>query len=36
MTPLPPADAAERYLMRFQLLSEAAGFSAGPAAFDTE
>jgi uncharacterized protein len=36
MTPLPPGDAADRYLQRFQRLSEAAGFSPGPAAFDTE
>ncbi len=36
MTPLAPAEAEARYLHRFEVLSEAAGFSRTPAAFDTE
>jgi 5'-deoxynucleotidase YfbR-like HD superfamily hydrolase len=31
-----PADAAQRYLQRFHVLSEAAGFAPGLTAFDTE
>ena len=34
--PLPAAEAQARYLHRFHLLSEAAGYEAAPAAFDTE
>jgi 5'-deoxynucleotidase YfbR-like HD superfamily hydrolase len=34
--PLPVAEAQARYLHRFHLLSEAAGFERTPAAFDTE
>jgi len=34
--PWPPALAQTRYVQRFQLLSEAAGFSPAPAAFETE
>jgi 5'-deoxynucleotidase YfbR-like HD superfamily hydrolase len=34
--PLAAADAQARYLARFHLLSEAAGYEATPAAFDTE
>ena len=34
--PLSAAQAQLRYVQRYQLLSEAAGFSVGPAAFDTE
>ncbi len=34
--PLPPAEAQARYLHRFHLLSEAAGYERAPAAFDTE
>ncbi|MDB5451722.1 MAG: hypothetical protein JWO33_300, partial [Caulobacteraceae bacterium] len=34
--PLPPAAAQLRYVQRFNLLSEAAGFQPGPSAFDTE
>ena len=36
MTPLSPEQAASRYIQRFHVLSEAAGFAAAPAAFDTE
>jgi hypothetical protein len=36
MAPLSPADAAERYLQRFHVLSEAAGFTPAPSAFDSE
>jgi hypothetical protein len=34
--PLPAAEAQARYLHRFHLLSEAAGYETAPAAFDTE
>jgi len=34
--PLPPRDAQARYVQRFHVLSEAAGFDPVPAAFDTE
>jgi 5'-deoxynucleotidase YfbR-like HD superfamily hydrolase len=34
--PWPAATAQERYVQRFHLLSEAAGFSPAPAAFETE
>jgi 5'-deoxynucleotidase YfbR-like HD superfamily hydrolase len=34
--PLPPAEAQARYVQRFHLLSEAAGFTPGLSAFDTE
>lgn len=34
--PLPPAAAQERYVQRFHVLSEAAGFEPVKAAFDTE
>jgi len=34
--PLPAALAQERYIQRYNLLSEAAGFAGVPAAFDTE
>ena len=34
--PWPPSAAQARYVQRFQLLSEAAGFSPAPAAFETE
>ena len=34
--PLSAAQAQQRYVQRYQVLSEAAGFSVGPAAFDTE
>ena len=34
--PLPAAEAQARYLHRFHLLSEAAGYERTPAAFDTE
>ena len=34
--PMPAAEAQEHYVHRFHLLSEAAGFEGGPAAFDTE
>jgi 5'-deoxynucleotidase YfbR-like HD superfamily hydrolase len=36
MAPLPPAEAAARYLQRFELLSESAGFAPTPSAFGTE
>jgi 5'-deoxynucleotidase YfbR-like HD superfamily hydrolase len=36
IVPLPAADAQTRYLHRFHVLSEAAGFETTPAAFDTE
>jgi 5'-deoxynucleotidase YfbR-like HD superfamily hydrolase len=36
LVPLAAAEAQERYLHRFHLLSEAAGFEAASAAFDTE
>lgn len=34
--PLPPAHAQVRYVQRFHILSEAAGYTSAPAAFDTE
>jgi 5'-deoxynucleotidase YfbR-like HD superfamily hydrolase len=34
--PLPPAEAQARYVQRFHVLSEAAGFTPGLSAFDTE
>ncbi|WP_405041351.1 HD family hydrolase [Phenylobacterium sp.] len=34
--PLAPAQAQARYLQRYQVLSEAAGYHATPSAFDTE
>jgi hypothetical protein len=34
--PLPPREAEYRYMQRFQVLSEAAGYAATSAAFDTE
>ncbi len=34
--PLPPAQAQERYVLRYHVLSEAAGFAPADAAFDTE
>jgi 5'-deoxynucleotidase YfbR-like HD superfamily hydrolase len=34
--PLPPREAQARYVQRFHVLSEAAGYAATPAAFDTE
>ena len=34
--PLPAAKAQAQYLHRFHLLSQAAGYETGPAAFDTE
>jgi 5'-deoxynucleotidase YfbR-like HD superfamily hydrolase len=34
--PLPAAQAQARYVERFQVLSEAAGYTTGPAAFSTE
>jgi len=36
MTPLPPDEAAGRYVQRFHVLSEAAGFAPAPSAFDSE
>jgi hypothetical protein len=36
MTPLAPTDAADRYLQRFHVLSEASGFTSAPSAFDSE
>jgi hypothetical protein len=36
LTPLSPAEAAERYLQRFHVLSEAAGFARAASAFDSE
>jgi hypothetical protein len=36
IAPLPAAEAQARYLHRFHLLSEAAGYERAPAAFDTE
>jgi 5'-deoxynucleotidase YfbR-like HD superfamily hydrolase len=36
LEPLPVAEAQARYLHRFHLLSEAAGYEAAPAAFSTE
>jgi 5'-deoxynucleotidase YfbR-like HD superfamily hydrolase len=36
LTPLSPAEAAHRYLQRYHVLSEAAGFAPAPAAFDSE
>ena len=36
LTPLSPAEASERYLQRFHVLSEAAGFAPAPSAFDSE
>ncbi len=34
--PLSPSEAQARYVQRFHVLSEAAGFGGGPAAFDSE
>ena len=34
--PLPPAQAQDRYLQRYAVLSEAAGYRSHPQAFDTE
>jgi 5'-deoxynucleotidase YfbR-like HD superfamily hydrolase len=34
--PLPAAEAEARYIQRYNLLSEAAGYQGAPAAFDTE
>ena len=34
--PLPPREAQERYMQRYHVLSEAAGYSPTPAAHDTE
>ncbi len=34
--PLPPPEAEQRYLQRFHVLSEAAGFAGAPSAFDSE
>ncbi len=34
--PMSPREAQTRYLQRWRVLTDAAGFSAGPAAFDTE
>ena len=34
--PLPPPEAERRYLQRFQVLSEAAGYAGAPSAFDSE
>jgi len=34
--PLPPREAQARYVQRFQVLSEAAGYAITPAAFNTE
>jgi hypothetical protein len=36
LQPLPPSKAQERYLLRYQALSEAAGYASSDAAFDTE
>ena len=36
MTPLSTREDVDRYLQRFQLLSESAGFTAAPSAFDSE
>jgi 5'-deoxynucleotidase YfbR-like HD superfamily hydrolase len=36
MDPWPPAVAQDRYVQRFHLLSEAAGYDPAPQAFDTE
>jgi hypothetical protein len=36
MAPLSPGEAAHRYLQRFHVLSEAAGYAAAPSAFDSE
>lgn len=36
MTPTPPDEAASRYLQRFHVLSEAAGFAPAPSAFNSE
>ena len=36
LEPQSPAHAQERYVQRFHLLSEAAGYAPAPAAFDTE
>jgi 5'-deoxynucleotidase YfbR-like HD superfamily hydrolase len=36
MTPLPADEAAGRYVQRFNVLSEAAGFAPAPSAFDSE
>ena len=34
--PLPPAQAQARYIQRYNVLSEAAGYQSTPSAFDTE
>ena len=34
--PLPPAHAQARYIQRYNVLSEAAGYQSAPSAFDTE
>ncbi len=34
--PLPPAEAQQRYLQRYHVLAEAAGFTPAPLAFETE
>ena len=36
MIPLSPGEAANRYLQRFHVLSEAAGYAPAPSAFDSE
>jgi hypothetical protein len=36
MTPMAPGEAANRYLQRFHVLSEAAGYAPTPSAFDSE
>jgi hypothetical protein len=36
MVPLSPGEAANRYLQRFHVLSEAAGYAPTPSAFDSE
>jgi len=36
MTPLAPEEATQRYVQRFHVLSEAAGFAPAPSAFDSE
>ncbi|HEY1447640.1 MAG TPA: HD family hydrolase [Caulobacteraceae bacterium] len=36
LSPLSPAEAAQRYLQRFHTLSEAAGYARTPSAFDSE
>jgi hypothetical protein len=36
MAPAAPDEAASRYVQRFQVLSEAAGFAPAPSAFNSE